>query len=88
MWDEPNLDDKVPKYSFKEPKKGVFEYRQLDGGLGSRSSANDCVTTHQPNSNALKMNGAKTNENYTLIHQKEMKREQFHYYHFFCRLAC
>jgi hypothetical protein len=39
----------------------MFSYRQLVGGHGSRYPHKECVTTHQPNENVSKMDGAKDN---------------------------
>jgi len=44
-----------------DPIKNMFSYRQLVGGHGSRYPHKECVTTHQPNENVSKMDGAKDN---------------------------
>jgi len=58
----------------------MFSYRQLVGGHGSRYPHKECVTTHQPNENVSKMDGAKDNQ---LILKKV--KDNVIIYFYFCR---
>jgi len=43
----------------------------LDSGHGSRNSAKECVTTHQTNAIALKINGAESVKTYKQLKLKK-----------------
>jgi hypothetical protein len=58
MRDEPNAHADQPNSPLTDPRKGVTEFRQQDGGHGSRNPLRSRVTTHLPNSVALKKDGA------------------------------
>jgi len=47
-----------------DPTKNMFSFRQRGGGHGSRYPHKECVTTHPPNENVSKMDGAKGNNLY------------------------
>jgi len=42
-----------------DPTKNMFSFRQPGGGHGSWYPHKECVTTHRPNENVSKMDGAK-----------------------------
>jgi len=47
-----------------DPTKNMFSFRQPGGGHGSRYPHKECVTTHRPNENVSKMDGAKGEDLY------------------------
>jgi len=56
----PNFQLNVPNFYLNlDPKKNMFSYRQQVGEHGSRYPHKECVTTHLPNENVSKMDGAK-----------------------------
>jgi len=61
----PNFQLNVPNYCLNpDPTKNMFSFRQRGGGHGSRYPHKECVTTHPPNENVSKMDGAKGNNLY------------------------
>jgi len=61
----PNFQLNVPNYCLNlDPTKDMFSSKQLVGDHGSRYPLKECVTTHQPNENVPKMDGAKGNNLY------------------------
>jgi len=56
----PSIQLNVPKYFLNpDPTKNMFSFRQPGGGHGSWYPHKECVTTHRPNENVSKMDGAK-----------------------------
>jgi len=61
-----------------DPIKNIFSYWQQVGGHGSRYPHKECVTTHLPNENVSKMDGAKDKENlYWIIEKNVLNNFQF-----------
>jgi len=58
MRDEPGANADQPNSPHTGPRKGFTEFRQQDGGQRSRNPLRSRVTTHLPNSAALKKDGA------------------------------
>jgi len=62
MWVAPNIQLKCPNYCLNpDPTKDISSYGQLGGGHGSWYPRKECVTTHRPNEEVPKMDGAKDN---------------------------
>ena len=75
----PNFQLNVPKYCLNpDPTKNMFSFRQPGGGHGSCYPHKECVTTHRPNENVSKMDGAKGNFKLILKNEKELDKIVFH----------
>jgi len=83
MWVAPNIQLKCPNYCLNpDPTKDISSYGQLGGGHGSWYPHKECVTTHRPNEEVPKMDGAKDNYLYWI----KRKRSNFYSNKFlFCR---
>jgi len=83
MWVAPNIQLKCPNYCLNpDPTKDISSYGQLGGGHGSWYPHKECVTTHRPNEEVPKMDGAKDNYLYWI----KRKRGDNHSNKFlFCR---
>jgi len=59
MWVAPNIQLKCPSCCLNpDPTKDISSYGQLGGGHGSWYPRKECVTTHRPNEEVPKMDGA------------------------------
>jgi hypothetical protein len=58
MRDEPKVELKCQSIRSLDTKKDAFSLRQRGCVHGSRNQLKECVTTHTPNENTPKMDGA------------------------------